>query len=285
VPDDSDRCPTEKEDSDGFEDEDGCPDPDNDHDGILDAKDACPNELGVASSDPKRNGCPERDRDVDGIFDSKDQCPTKAEDRDAFQDEDGCPDPDNDNDNVPDNEDACPLVPGPERSDPKLSGCPSPDRDGDTLDDAEDRCPDQPEDFEGTDDADGCPEAPVSNQKPKPGLVSLDTRGKRPELVVRGPIAFDAHPDSFELDPRSLDTVRALALILNQHPSYVVLVGARAQGTTPAAEQRALNQSFAIVFALRHLTHRDEVAETVSFQVVKQTPGAAARGIGFGLLE
>jgi len=39
------------------------------------------------------------------------------------------------------------------------------------------------------------------------------------------------------------------------------------------------------VFALRHLTHRDEVAEQVSFQVVKQTPGAAARGIGIGLLE
>ena len=65
----------------------------------------------------------------------------------------------------------------------------------------------------------------------------------------------------------------------------MVLVGARPEGKSPLAEQRALNRSFAIVFALRRLTHRDEVAETVSFQVVKQTPGAAARGLGFGLLE
>ncbi|HEX7454316.1 MAG TPA: hypothetical protein VF294_18620, partial [Polyangiaceae bacterium] len=86
-------------------------------------------------------------------------------------------------------------------------------------------------------------------------------------------------------DPKSEGTMRALAEILNQHPSFVVLVGARAASGSPEAEQRALNQSFAIVFALRRLTHRDEVAESVSFQVVKLAPGAAARGIGFGLLE
>ena len=285
VPDDSDRCPTEKEDSDEFEDEDGCLDPDNDHDGILDAQDACPIEAGAASSNPKANGCPERDRDVDGIFDSQDKCPTKAEDRDAFQDEDGCPDPDNDGDHVLDADDACPLVPGPERSDPLLSGCPSPDKDGDTFDDQDDKCPEQPEIFEGVEDADGCPEAPVAKQKPKPELVTLDTSGKQPKLVVRGPIAFSGAPDAVELDATSEATVRALAQILNQHPSFVVLVGARPKSNSSVAEQRALNQSFAIVFALRRLTHRDEVAESVSFQVVKQTPGAAARGVGFGLLE
>lgn len=285
VPDDTDRCPTEKEDSDDFEDEDGCPDPDNDHDGILDARDACPKEAGAASSDPKLNGCPERDRDVDGIVDSKDKCPTKAEDRDAFQDEDGCPDPDNDADHVLDAEDACPLVPGEQRSDPLLNGCPSPDKDGDTFDDQDDRCPDQPENFQGIEDDDGCPETPVGKQKPAPALVALDTAGKRPTLVVRGPIAFQGGPDSVELSPKSDATVRALAQLLNQNPSFVLLIGARPKGNTAEAEQRALNQSFALVFALRHLTHRDQVAETVSFQVVKLTPGAAARGIGFGLLE
>ena len=285
VPDDSDRCPTEKEDSDEFEDEDGCLDPDNDHDGVLDPVDACPREAGAASSDPKRNGCPERDRDVDGIFDSQDKCPTKAEDRDAFQDEDGCPDPDNDGDHVLDVDDACPLVPGPERSDPTLNGCPSPDQDGDTFDDQDDKCPENPEIFQGIEDEDGCPEAPAGKQKQKPELVTLDASGKHAELVVRGPIAFNATPDTVELDPKSEATVRALAQILNQHPSYVVLVGARPKSASAAAEQRALNQSFAIVFALRRLTHRDEVAESVSFQVVKQTPGATARGIGFGLLE
>src|SRR6478735_9209557 len=285
VPDDSDRCPTEKEDSDEFEDEDGCLDPDNDHDGILDAKDACPKEAGAASSDAKLNGCPERDRDVDGIFDSHDKCPTKAEDRDAFQDEDGCPDPDNDGDRVLDVDDACPLVPGEGRSDPVLNGCPSPDLDGDTFDDQDDRCPDRAENFQGVEDEDGCPEPPAPKQKPKPALVSLDTTGKHPALVVRGPVAFQIAEGSVELDPKSEPTVRALAQILNQNPSFVLLVGARPKGNTAEAEQRALNQSFALVFALRRLTHRDQTAEQVSFQVVKQTPGAAARGIGFGLLE
>jgi hypothetical protein len=285
VPDDSDRCPTEQEDRDGFEDDDGCPDPDNDHDGILDALDACPNEAGAPSTDPKQNGCPERDRDVDGIADSKDKCPTQPEDRDAFQDEDGCPDPDNDGDGVLDGDDACPLVPGPERSDPKLNGCPSPDKDQDTFDDADDKCPEQPEIFQGIEDEDGCPDAPPKNQPALPDLVTLDTSEKQPRLVLHGPLAFNQTGDSVELTPHSQATVRALAQILNQHPSYVVLVGARPKSASPEAQQHALNQSFAIVFNLRRLTHRDEVAETVSFEVVKLMPGARARGIGFGLLE
>ncbi len=287
VPDDTDRCPTEKEDSDNFEDDDGCLDPDNDHDGILDAADACPNEAGAASTDPKQNGCPERDRDVDGIPDSKDKCPTRPEDRDGWNDDDGCPDPDNDRDHVLDVDDACPDVAGAERSDPLLDGCPSPDKDGDTIDDKDDKCPDQPENFNGVADEDGCPEAAPEKpkQRPKPDLVTLDTSGKHPKLVLRGPVTFSTSPDSVELDAKSDATMRALAEILNQHPTFVVLVGARPVGNTPEAEQRALNQSFAVVFALRRLTHRDEVAESVSFQVVKLAPGAAARGLGFGLLE
>ena len=39
IKDDLDKCPDEREDFDGFEDEDGCPEPDNDHDGIPDFKD------------------------------------------------------------------------------------------------------------------------------------------------------------------------------------------------------------------------------------------------------
>jgi OOP family OmpA-OmpF porin len=285
VPDDSDRCPTEKEDADGFEDQDGCPDPDNDHDGIPDVSDACPNEAGAASPDPKQNGCPARDRDVDGIPDSKDKCPTLPEDRDAFQDQDGCPDPDNDGDHVPDVDDACPNVPGPERSDPKLDGCPSPDKDGDTIDDADDKCPDQPEKFNGVEDQDGCPEVTEKDKKPKPDLVSLDTSGKHASLVIRGPISFDESGDSVELNAKSEATVRALGEVLNQHPNLIVLVGAKPTASTPEAEQRALSESFAIVSALRRFTHRDEVAETVSFQAVATTPGAGARRIGFGLLE
>lgn len=54
IPDAADRCPTEPEDKDGFEDDDGCPDPDNDQDGVADAVDKCPTEPGPAST----GGCP-----------------------------------------------------------------------------------------------------------------------------------------------------------------------------------------------------------------------------------
>ena len=87
IPDKTDKCPTEPEDKDGFEDADGCPDPDNDADGILDATDKCPNE---------------------------------PEDKDGFEDADGCPDPDNDKDGVLDTADKCPNEPGP----PDNDGCP-----------------------------------------------------------------------------------------------------------------------------------------------------------------
>jgi outer membrane protein OmpA-like peptidoglycan-associated protein len=107
VPDDRDRCPSEPEDRDGFQDDDGCPDPDN---------------------------------DGDGIPDEQDRCPGQAEDMDGFQDDDGCPDRDNDGDGVPDDEDQCPLTPGPGIN----HGCPVADRDGDGLADRFDNCPDEP---------------------------------------------------------------------------------------------------------------------------------------------
>ena len=113
VTDDVDRCPTEPEDRDGFEDEDGCPDPDN---------------------------------DGDGIPDTTDRCPDQPEDRDNFQDADGCPDPDNDNDGVPDGYDACPREPEDRDGDHDDDGCPDNDRDHDGVTDDRDRCPNDPED-------------------------------------------------------------------------------------------------------------------------------------------
>ena len=102
-----DKCPTEPEDKDGFQDEDGCPDPDNDQDGILDKDDKCPNE---------------------------------PEDKDGFEDADGCPDPDNDKDGILDAEDKCPNVAGPREN----QGCPDTDKDGDTVIDRLDKCPEVP---------------------------------------------------------------------------------------------------------------------------------------------
>ena len=60
VVDRDDKCPTEAEDRDGFEDEDGCPEPDNDHDGIPDDDDECPDDPEEKGGD--RDGCPDKAR-------------------------------------------------------------------------------------------------------------------------------------------------------------------------------------------------------------------------------
>ncbi|MGZ3441836.1 MAG: thrombospondin type 3 repeat-containing protein, partial [Polyangia bacterium] len=55
VPDDVDRCPTER----GTREFHGCPPPDADHDGVPDAADRCPDRAGV----PENQGCPDFDSD------------------------------------------------------------------------------------------------------------------------------------------------------------------------------------------------------------------------------
>ena len=55
-----DRCPMDREDRDGFEDQDGCPEPDNDRDRILDAQDRCPNDPETYNGFEDRDGCPDR---------------------------------------------------------------------------------------------------------------------------------------------------------------------------------------------------------------------------------
>lgn len=111
VPDSRDKCPTEKEDLDGFQDDDGCIDPDNDGDGVVDGEDGCPDKPG-----PKElKGCPaDQDTDGDGIPDHLDACPQKP----GPKEYNGCPD--TDGDEVPDNEDECPDMFGP----PENNGCP-----------------------------------------------------------------------------------------------------------------------------------------------------------------
>lgn len=92
VPDAEDRCPTQPEDRDAFQDEDGCPDPDNDGDGIPDKFDDCP----IAAEDfdgfKDDDGCPDPDNDADGVLDSKDKCPNEPETINGYKDDDGCPD-------------------------------------------------------------------------------------------------------------------------------------------------------------------------------------------------
>jgi outer membrane protein OmpA-like peptidoglycan-associated protein len=121
----SDKCPTQAEDKDGFEDEDGCPDFDNDKDGIPDSLDKCPNAAEDKDGFEDQDGCPDYDNDKDGIPDSLDKCINDPEDKDGFKDFDGCPDLDNDNDGIKD---------------------------------IDDKCPNEPETFNGYKDDDGCPD-------------------------------------------------------------------------------------------------------------------------------
>lgn len=58
-PDRDDKCPTDTEDYDSFEDGDGCPDLDNDLDGILDVDDLCPVNPEDKDGDNDADGCPE----------------------------------------------------------------------------------------------------------------------------------------------------------------------------------------------------------------------------------
>ncbi len=87
-----DKCPTEAEDKDGYEDDNGCPDPDNDGDGIADAADKCPLEAEDKDGFQDEDGCPDPDNDGDGVPDVADKCPTAPETKNGFQDDDGCPD-------------------------------------------------------------------------------------------------------------------------------------------------------------------------------------------------
>ncbi|MCU0684363.1 MAG: OmpA family protein, partial [Polyangiaceae bacterium] len=166
-----DRCPDRPETVNGYQDDDGCPDelPDTDRDGIVDPEDKCPQLGGEVSRSPGPSfGCP--DRDKDGVTDNVDKCLNEPEDTDGFEDEDGCLDPDNDGDGIPDAEDECVDQPGPRAR----GGCPEPDRDGDGVPDGTDRCPERPETFNGYLDNDGCPDqAPASLIEVTPEAIKL----------------------------------------------------------------------------------------------------------------
>ena len=79
-----DKCPSDPEDKDGFEDENGCPDYDNDKDGVPDTLDNCMMEPETFNGYKDKDGCPDdalilRDSDQDGISDTLDDCPLQPE--------------------------------------------------------------------------------------------------------------------------------------------------------------------------------------------------------------
>jgi hypothetical protein len=189
---------------------------------------------------------------------------------------------------VRDQYDRCPRVAGPARSDPELHGCPSPDTDGDALEGEADRCPTEPEDHDGDADDDGCPDTDAAGKRPTP-LASLEVRTSAKEshwqLRLAGVIGFESVNGSETVSPGSLPLVRAVAALMNEHPALVLMVAVRPRGGAPAEEQRALTRSFALVDALRQLTHRDEVAETIGWSALGRVKGAAhPSGVGFLVL-
>ncbi len=169
IDDAADKCPTDKEDFDNYEDTDGCPDQDNDLDTIVDSADKCPMQAEDADGFEDTDGCPELDNDKDGVPDDSDRCPDKVETKNGFQDEDGCPDEkDTDQDGVPDATDKCPNEPEDTDGTDDTDGCPDPDNDQDGIPDNEDECVDEPETKNDFQDEDGCPdEAPAGKPKKK----------------------------------------------------------------------------------------------------------------------
>ncbi|MFH2007308.1 MAG: OmpA family protein [bacterium] len=157
VPDERDKCPDQKEDKDGFEDDDGCPDPDNDKDGIPDKLDKCPNQPEDFDKFQDDDGCPDLDNDGDGIPDKQDNCPMHKGPASSK----GCPPDmlDEDGDGIPDTRDKCPKQAEDKDGFEDDDGCPDPDNDKDGIPDEHDKCPNVPEDKDGFEDADGCPDA------------------------------------------------------------------------------------------------------------------------------
>jgi len=207
-----DKCPTEPEDIDGFQDDDGCPDLDNDADGIPDVTDKCPNEAEDIDGDRDDDGCPDldNDRDGDGIIDRLDKCPDEPEDKDGFEDLDGCPDPDNDQDGIPDVNDKCPLKPEDKDGFEDEDGCPDPDNDNDGIPDVNDKCPNEPEDYDGDADEDGCPDQYKL-------VVVTDTRIELKQMV------FFA-TDKATILKKSYDLLNEVAQVLLDRPKIKVRI-------------------------------------------------------------
>lgn len=141
----TDACPTE-----AGSNPDGCPTRDKDGDGVMDPADKCVSEPETVNTFQDEDGCPDSmpDTDADGLDDTTDKCKDQAEDKDSFQDEDGCPDPDNDADNLMDALDKCPMQAGPAEN----AGCPDTDADSDGVVDRLDNCPQEA----GAKDNQGC---------------------------------------------------------------------------------------------------------------------------------
>ena len=243
LPDRADRCPTEAEDADGFEDADGCPDPDNDGDGVPDGMDRCAEALEDPDGHEDGDGCPDPDNDADDVPDTRDGCPMEAEDGDGFEDADGCPDPDNDGDGVAYVDDRGPGEPEDRDGVEDADGCPDSDNDGDGLLDGPDACPEEPEDRDGFEDDDGCPD---------PDPTTATRRGDR--ILLPRPLRFS--PGEAALLDASLPLLAEVATVIARHPEVRrVRIEVHTAPSGRPAEDLALSRRRASS-VLRHLVER-----------------------------
>jgi cysteine-rich repeat protein len=244
-----DKCVTEPETVNQFEDDDGCPDdPDPDHDGMIGEDDACPTEPETKNGFQDKDGCPDAvpDTDGDGLSDPADSCPTKAEDNDGYEDDDGCPDEDNDADTVLDVADRCPTEAGVVDN----GGCPDGDRDGDTVVDRLDNCPDEP----GTVKNFGC--------KDKQLVVF---KGGTIELL--DVVYFKTNKAIIE--KRSFKLLRNVAIVINAHPEIKKVT---VEGHTDTQGDDAYNKD---------LSQR-RAAAVVEMLVANGVDGSLLEAIGYG---
>jgi outer membrane protein OmpA-like peptidoglycan-associated protein len=220
VPNKTDKCPTEAEDKDGFQDDDGCPDPDNDQDGIADLNDKCPLLAEDMDGFEDQDGCPDVDNDKDGVPDAKDQCPNDAQGADG---KDGCPNLDKDADGIANLTDKCPSDPEDKDGFEDDDGCPEADNDKDGIADAQDKCPNAPETVNGFQDEDGCPDIVIK---------------KGEKLVLKG-VFFKT--GSAELLPESFVTLDTLATQLAAQPEVRLEVQGHTDNVGNAAKNKKLS--------------------------------------------
>ena len=182
---------------------------DRDHDGVPDSVDRCPDVAGLATL----QGCP--DKDGDGIADIDDKCPDVA----GVAKYNGCPIPDTDGDGINDEEDKCPTVAGVAR----YQGCPVPDTDKDGVNDEEDKCPTEA--------------GPASNH----GCPVIDVAVVQKVNKAAGNIFFQVN--SSKLLAKSYKSLKEVAQIMKENPSYKIDVNGYTSNTGSAEYNQKLSES------------------------------------------
>jgi outer membrane protein OmpA-like peptidoglycan-associated protein len=214
VPDKKDNCPDTP--TNAVVDSKGCP-VDSDGDGVVDYLDTCPNLAGLAQF----NGCP--DTDGDGVADKDDKCP----DVPGVVRFAGCPD--SDDDGIQDSEDKCPNQKGLDI----FKGCP--DTDGDGVEDAKDKCPDTPTGVKV--DATGCiPDTDGDGindvDDDCPTLAGVKSNNGCPEIKAEVQQLFQKALQGIQftsgralIKPVSFPILDAIVKVMNENPSYKLLIG------------------------------------------------------------